>query len=139
MKNPMTPAIQRLKKWNQKNTKECDKRNSHISNKLHMICISSDNVRQPVTKTFTTLHPTTLNSTSLHLSTLHFLPFKLHPTSLYVSALHFHLNFTQLHYYTCRHFTSSHLNFTQLHFTNLSFGLTPSKFRTAPFHLGGPR
>ena len=25
------------KKWNQKNMKECDKRKSHISNKLHMI------------------------------------------------------------------------------------------------------
>jgi len=45
-----------------------------------------------------------------------------------------HLHFTPLHY-TCRHFTSSHLNFTQLHFTTLSFGLTPSKFPTAPFHL----
>jgi len=47
-----------------------------------MIYISSNNVRQPVTKTFTTLHPTTLNSTSLHLSTLHFLPFQFHPTTL---------------------------------------------------------
>jgi len=33
------------------------------------------------------------------------------------------------------HFTSSHLNFTQLHFTALSFGLTPIKVPTAPFHL----
>jgi len=70
------------KKWNQKNMKEFDKRKSHISSKLHMISISSNNVRHPVTKTFTTLHPTTLNSTSLHLSTLHFLSFKLHPTTL---------------------------------------------------------
>jgi hypothetical protein len=30
-----------------------------------MIYTSSNNVRHPVTKTFTTLHPTTLNSTSL--------------------------------------------------------------------------
>jgi len=31
--------------------KECDKRNSHISNKPHMICVSSDSDRHPVTKT----------------------------------------------------------------------------------------
>jgi hypothetical protein len=66
------------------------------------------------------LHFTQLHFTSLHLSTLHFLSFKLHPTTLH---------------YTCRHFTSSHLNFTQPHFTALSFGLTPFKFPTAPFHL----
>jgi len=46
--------------------KECDKRNSHINSKLHMICISSKNVRHPVTKTFTytSLHFTTLVDTS---------------------------------------------------------------------------
>jgi hypothetical protein len=27
--------------------KECDKRKSHISNKLHMVYISSDSVRHP--------------------------------------------------------------------------------------------
>jgi hypothetical protein len=58
------------KKWNKKNMKECDKRKGRISTKLHMIYISSNNVRHPVTKTFTTLHPTTLHVTSLHLSTL---------------------------------------------------------------------
>jgi len=36
--------------------KECDKRKSHTSRKLHTIYISSNNVRHPVTKTFTTLH-----------------------------------------------------------------------------------
>ena len=55
-----------------KNAKECDKGKSHISSKLNMIYISSNNVSHPVTKTFTTLH-----STSLHLSTLHFFSFKL--------------------------------------------------------------
>jgi len=35
--------------------KACDKRNSHISSKLHMVYVSSDSVRHPVTKTFTTL------------------------------------------------------------------------------------
>jgi len=59
-----------------KNMKECDKRKSHISSKFHVIYTSSDNVRHPITKTFTTLH-----FASLHLSTLHFLAFKLHPTT----------------------------------------------------------
>jgi len=47
--------------------------------KLHMVCISSNNDRQPVPKTFTPLH-----YTSLYLSTLHFFPFK-----LYLSTLHY--------------------------------------------------
>ena len=49
------------------NMKECDKRKSHISIKLHMIYISSNNVRHPVTKIslhFTTFYPTTLHSTT---------------------------------------------------------------------------
>ena len=84
-------TIYTMIKKDQKDTKEYDKRKSHISSKLHMIYISSNNIRHPVTKTFTTLHPTTLHSTSLHLSTLHFL-------------LNFtQLNFTPLHY-ICRHF-----------------------------------
>jgi len=77
------------KKWNQKNMKDCDKRNSHTSSKLHLICVSSNNDGHPVTKTFTPIHYTSPNYTSLH--------------------------FTD----TCRHLTSSHLNFTQLHFTTL--------------------
>jgi hypothetical protein len=32
--------------------KERDKRNSHINSELHMIYISSNNIRHPVTKTF---------------------------------------------------------------------------------------
>jgi hypothetical protein len=52
--------------------KECDKRKSHISSKLHTICTYSNNVIYPVTKTFTILHYTSPNYTSLHLSTLHF-------------------------------------------------------------------
>ena len=38
--------------------KECDNRKNHKSSKLHMICISSNNDRHPVTKTFTPLHYT---------------------------------------------------------------------------------
>ena len=63
--------------------KECDKRKSHIIGKIHTLHISSNNVRHPVTKTFTILHPNTRNATSLHLSTLHFLSFKLHLATLH--------------------------------------------------------
>jgi hypothetical protein len=38
------------------NMKECDKQKDHLNSKLHMIYISSNNVRHPVAKTFTTLH-----------------------------------------------------------------------------------
>ena len=48
------------------------------------------------------------------------------------------LQFTQLHLiplqYIFRDFTSSHLYFTKIHFTTLSFGLTPFKFATVPYH-----
>jgi hypothetical protein len=40
--------------------KEYDKLKSHISSKIHVICISSNNVRHPVAKTFATLHYTSL-------------------------------------------------------------------------------
>jgi len=62
-----------------KNMKNCDKRKSHKSSKFRMICVSSNDVRHPVAKTFTTLHPTTLHCTSLHFTSSH-------------------LNFTHLHY-----------------------------------------
>jgi hypothetical protein len=45
--------------------KVCDKGTSHISSKLYMIYISSNNGKHPLTKTFTTLHPTTLHFTTL--------------------------------------------------------------------------
>jgi hypothetical protein len=57
-------------KKNQKNVKEYDKRKSHINSKLHVIYIFSNNVRHPVTETFTTLHFTSPNYTSLHFTTL---------------------------------------------------------------------
>ena len=53
-----------------KNKKEFDKRKSHISSKLHMIYISSNNVGHPVTKTFTPLHCTSPTYASLHVTTL---------------------------------------------------------------------
>jgi len=52
----------------------------------YMIYISSNNDRQPVTKTFTPLHYTCRHLISFHLklhpTTLHFFPSKLHPTTL---------------------------------------------------------
>jgi len=50
--------------------KECDKRKGHISSKLHMIYLPSDNVRHPLTKTWTTVHYTSPNYTSLRVTTL---------------------------------------------------------------------
>ena len=85
------------------------KQKSDISSKLHMIYISSNNVRHPFPKTFTTLHQTTLHSTSLHLSTLS-------------SSL---LNFTQLHFTTISFgltpfkFPTAPFHHTSLHFTSL--------------------
>jgi len=49
--------------------KECDKRKSLISSKLHMIFISYNKVRHLVNKIFTTLHYTSPNYTSLHFTT----------------------------------------------------------------------
>jgi len=45
---------------------ECDKRINLIRNKLHMLDISSNSVRHPVTKNFTSLYYTSPNYTSLH-------------------------------------------------------------------------
>ena len=76
-----------------KEHKECDKRKSHTSNKPHMICISANNDRHLVTKTFTSLYYTLLNYTSLHFTALSFgltrckfptAPF--HLTSSYVTS-----------------------------------------------------
>jgi len=50
--------------------KEFDKRKSHKGSKIHMIYISSNNVRRPVIKTVTTLHYTSPSYTSLHFTTL---------------------------------------------------------------------
>jgi len=50
--------------------KKFDKRKSHINSKFHMIYISSNNVRHPVTKTFTPLHYISPNYTSLHVISL---------------------------------------------------------------------
>jgi len=53
-----------------KNMEECDKRKSHISCKLRMMYISSNNVRHPLTKAFIPFHYTSPNYTSLHFTTL---------------------------------------------------------------------
>jgi hypothetical protein len=90
--------------------KECDKRNSHINGKLHMIYISSIHGRHPITKTFTALH-----STALHLSTLHFYLLKLHSTTLHnpliwLNPTHISCRFISPHIITL-HLTSLHCTF----------------------------
>jgi hypothetical protein len=94
-----------IKKWNQKNVKECNKRESHISSKLHMIYISSNNVRHPVT-----LRP------SLYFTQVHFTPF-------HYTCRHFtfsHLHFTQLHFTTLSvGFTPSKFSTAPFYFTSL--------------------
>ena len=96
--------------------KEYDKPNSHISSKLHMIPMPSNNIKHPVSKTFSPLHSTSPNCTSLHFSTLHFLPLKLHPTTI-----HYTVNWLKTTLISCRS-TSPH--FTTLHFVLLCVGLT---------------
>ena len=56
-------------KRNQKNMKKYDKSKSHIGSKIHVIYISSNNIRHPAVKTFATLHYTSANYTSLHFTT----------------------------------------------------------------------
>ena len=58
-----------IKKMEQKNMKECEKRKSHISSKFHMIYISSNNVKHTVSKTVTLFPYTSPNCTSLHITT----------------------------------------------------------------------
>jgi len=38
-----------------KEKEKCDKRKNYLSSKLHMFCIFSEDVRHPVTKTFSVL------------------------------------------------------------------------------------
>jgi len=103
--------------------KECDTGLSHISSKLHMIYISSNNVRHPVTKTFTTLHPPTLNSTTL-VDTLHF-------TQLHFTSLSFSLTpFT---------FPNAPFHLTSLHFTSLHFTALLDEFRHTAIPFISPR
>ena len=108
--------------------KEFDKRKIHISNKLHMIYIASNNVRHSVTRP------------SLHFTQLHF-P-QLHYTCRHYSFSH--LNFTQLHFTTLSFgltpfkFPTSPIHLTLLHFTSLhcTFRCIPPhfySFRFIPF------
>ena len=78
-----------------KEHEKCDKRKSHISSKLRMVHISSNNVDTLLLRLslhftplyFTCRHFTSshLNFTQLHFTTLSFglTPFKLHPTTLH--------------------------------------------------------
>jgi hypothetical protein len=103
--------------------KECDKRNSHISSKLHMIYISPKNDRHPVNKTFTPLHYNCRHFTSFHLNftqlyyttpSFGLTPFKFPTASFHLTSLHFtSLHFTSLHF-TFRRFSP---HFYSFHFT----------------------
>ena len=73
------------------------------------------------------------NFTQVHFTTLHFFPFKLHPTTLHSTSV----NLSTLHFLSFKLHPNS-LHYASLHFTTLSFGLTPFKFPTAPFHLTSP-
>jgi len=99
---------------------ECDERNSHISSKLHVIYMSSNNDRQPVTKTVTPLHYTCRHFISSHLNfaQLHFTTLSFGLTSFKFPTAQFHL--TSLHYYlTSIHFTFRRFSphFYSFHFT----------------------
>jgi hypothetical protein len=88
--------------------KECDKRNSHISSKLHMIYIFSNDDRQAVTKTFTTLHYTSPNYTALFYTCRHFISSQINFTQLHFTTLHcplIWLNFLYVYHRT--HLTSA--------------------------------
>jgi len=95
-----------------------------------MIYISYNNIRHPVTTTFTTLHPTILNSTSLHQSALHSLSFKLHPATLHYPFIW--LNSTEISYCPISpHITTLHL--TSLHCTFRLFSPPFYSFHFTPF------
>jgi len=95
--------------------------------KLHMVCISSNNDRHPVSETFTPLHYTCqhftschLNFTQLHFTTLSFglAPSKFSSASFHLTSLHF----TSPHV-TTLHLTSCHCTFRQFlpHFYSFRF------------------
>jgi len=98
--------------------KKCDKQSNHRSSQPHMIYISSNNDRHPVTNIFTPLHYTCRHFTSSH------------------------LNFTQLnfitHYYplicvTPFKFPTVPFHLTSLHFTSLLFNALLGDFATLFF------
>jgi hypothetical protein len=90
-----------IKKWNQNNMKECDKWKSHISSKLHVIYISPNNVRHPVIKTFTTLHPSPLHCPRIWLNPIEFSYCSISPhiTTLHLTSLHCTFRWLSLHFY----------------------------------------
>ena len=89
----------KIKNWNQKNMKECDKRKSHISSRSIYFLIILDTLLLRPSLHFTPLHYTCrhvtsshLNFTQLHFTTLSFglIPFKF-PTAHFTSQRSPHL------------------------------------------------
>jgi hypothetical protein len=110
--------------------KECDERNSHISSKLHLFYISSNNDRQPVTKTFTPLHYNCRhftschsNFTQLHFTTLHYPLIWLYPTEISYRSI-------------SPRITTFHL--TSLHSTNRRFSPHVYSLHFTPFIITFP-
>jgi hypothetical protein len=111
-----------IQKQNQNNMKNCDK-NSPISRKLHMIYISSNNDRHPVTKIFFQLHYSSRHFTPSHL--------KFHPNSLHLHPTRLHLHTTTLHL----HPTTLHLHPTTLHLHPTTLNLHPTTLHLHPTTL----
>ena len=95
-----------------------------------MIYISSNNVRHPVTKTFTPLHPTTLHSTCRHVTSSHLIFTQPHFTTLHYSLIW--LNPISISYRSVPpHITTLHL--TSLHRTFRCFSPHFYSFHFIPF------
>ena len=109
-----------------KNMRKYDKRKFDTSSKLHMIYISSNNVRHPVPKMFPTLHTTTLH----------------YPCRHFTSS---HLNFTHIHFTTLSFgltpfkFPTAPFHLTSLHFTSLHFTALLDDFRHTFIPFISPR
>jgi len=69
------------------NMKKCDKPKSHISNKPHIIYMSSNHDRHPVTKTFTPLYYTCRHFTFSHLNFTQLLFTILHYPLIWLNAI----------------------------------------------------
>ena len=128
-------------------SKECDKRNIHISSKLHIIYIYfffSNNGSHRVTKTFSLLHFTQLHFTPPHYTCRHFtssLHFTVHPTTIHSTSLHFstlHFSFTPhpitLHS-TSLHSSTLHFLSFKLHTITLLLIETSCAVATVPSQL----
>ena len=143
-----------IKNRTRRTLKKRDKRNSHISNKIQMIYMSSNNDRHPVARTctslqctcrhFTSSHP---NFTQRHFTTLHYLFIWLNPiqvsyrfisphiTTLYLTSLHFNFRRFSSHFISF-HFTPFIIAFPTLYLKILGLqGKVPNASTGSRFQL----